>query len=111
MIAIDPDLGAAATSHKPHRAQPAVSSRDTEPVTTGAIAAKPPAASASANDDDETLPTPFHFPAASRRRMRECGEKWQAMKMSGTVGDEIWRAFATKCLAAANGPSEASSER
>ncbi len=43
--------------------------------------------------------------------MRECGEKWQAMKMSGTAGDEIWRAFATKCLAAANGPSEASSER
>ena len=53
--------------------------------------------------DDETLPTPFNLPVAPRARMRACGEKWQAIKMSGLAADQTWRDFATKCLAQADG--------
>ena len=43
--------------------------------------------------------------------MRDCGMKWQAMKMSGEAGDDIWRAYASRCLAAANGPFDKHPDR
>lgn len=50
------------------------------------------------NDDDEGPLKPFDLPAAPRARMRECGENWQKIKMSGEAGDRTWREFATVCL-------------
>ena len=70
------------------------------PDTTGSISPnmQPPAA------DADVLPPPFTLPKASRDRMRACGHKWESMKEAGTTGDDIWRDFATKCLAAADDP-------
>ena len=104
-------FAALATAHKPRRVPPAPTSQEVAPDITAAIVKRPiarpsdpPAAPAKA--DDITLPAPFHLPVASRGRVRHCGLKWQAMKMSGEAGDDIWRDFATRCLAAANGPLE-----
>ena len=99
-------VAAAATSHKPRHTPPAPTVREVEPETTATIpsepATRPPATAAKA--DNEQLPPPFHLPNASRARMRDCGLKWQAMKVSGEAGDDIWRDYATRCLAATNGP-------
>lgn len=46
----------------------------------------------------EELAKPFDLPVAPRARMRSCGQKWQAVKMSGQAGSDTWREFATKCL-------------
>ncbi len=51
-------------------------------------------------DKDGNYPQ-FHLPSAPRTRMRQCGLKWQDMKLAGHSGDETWREFATQCLAAA----------
>lgn len=74
-----------------HRAQPVPPSQ-TAPDVTGTTAKIAPM------PDDETLPPLFNLPVASRARMRVCGERWQAKKMAGQAGDEIWRDFATECL-------------
>lgn len=65
---------------------------------------KPPQAPPSDQADDQGLLVPFVLPTATRARMHDCGRKWQSMKMSGDAGDEIWRDFAKKCLAAKSGP-------
>ena len=87
--------------HKVHRSVPATTARSS-PDTTGAIPAKvkaplPPL-------DDATLPPPFTLPKASRAHMRACGHKWESMKEAGETGDDIWRDFAVKCLAAGSDP-------
>ncbi len=71
------------------------------PDTTGAIPANLQPSTADAN----VLPSPFTLPKASRARMRACGRKWESMKQVGTTGDDIWRDFATKCLAAKDDPA------
>ena len=38
------------------------------------------------------------LPAASRARMRVCGEEWRAMKLEGAARDKNWRDFAETCL-------------
>ena len=85
--------------HKAHRSVPATVARSA-PDTTGSISPnmQPPAAGA------DVLPPPFTLPKASRARMRACGHKWESMKEAGTTGDDIWRDFATKCLAAVDDP-------
>lgn len=95
-------------SRKGHHGQSVVPTHDFAPDTTATIPSKlPPKAPSptASQNDDETVPVPFHLPPASRARMRECGEKWRDMKMSGDVGEEIWRTFATHCLAN-SGPLE-----
>ena len=102
--------GSLAASRKGRRPHPQVSLSDTAPDTTSTIAAKGSRAATGplggVGQDDDTLPPLFHLPTASRARMRECGEKWQRMKMSGDVGEEIWRRFATSCLAEADKAAE-----
>lgn len=97
-----------ANPHRSHHAQPVPAARDTDTLTTAAIPAGPAAhpSDATAKAGADTLPPPFRLPAASHARVRDCGRKWQAMKMSGEAGDDIWRDFATRCLAAASGPFE-----
>ena len=101
-----------ASQHK-HRQTNAPTTRDTDTSSTAAIPSKSPekAVPDPTAKDDDVLPTPFRLPTASRQRMRDCGLKWQAMKSSGEVGEEIWRDFATRCLAVSNGPFEKRSER
>ena len=72
------------------------------PDTTGAIPSnvQPPPSAA----DTDVLPPPFTLPKVSRARMRACGHKWESMKEAGTTGDDIWRDFATKCLASKDAP-------
>ena len=105
--------GAQAAAHK-HRQTVAPQTRDTDTSSTATIPSKAPqpmpVPDPTAKDDD-ALPPPFHLPTASRQRMRDCGLKWQAMKTSGEVGEDIWRDFATRCLAAASGPFDKHSER
>ena len=86
-------------SHKAHRSVPATVARSA-PDTTGAIpaAVQPPSA------ETDVLPPPFTLPKASRARMRACGHQWESMKRAGATGDDIWRDFATKCLAAKDDP-------
>ena len=84
-----------------HRAPP----NHIAPDTTASIPLKP-TSKAVAAPSDEALPTPFNLPTASRSRVRECGDKWQSIKLSGQAGDRIWRDFATGCLAAKTGPFE-----
>ena len=81
------------------------------PDTTGSIPSKPGAKPATAaSDSDEALPDPFYLPTASRARVRDCGEKWQQIKLSGQVGEMIWRDFATTCLASKTGPFDNSKQ-
>ena len=114
VLAAGVDEGSA-TAHRPHRNVPAASTRDTDTSATGTLPTKPPQGREPqhpvADDDDKPLPPPFHLPQASRTRMRDCGLKWQAMKESGEAGEQIWRDFATRCLAAANGPLDKRSDR
>ena len=86
-------------NHKARRSVPATVARSA-PDTTGAIptAIQPPPT------DTDVLPPPFTLPKASRARMRACGHQWEAMKQAGATGDDIWRDFATKCLAAKDDP-------
>ena len=72
----------------------------TAPDVTGAIAKAPvPAAPVTpSTEDDDRTPPPFELPAASRARVRACGETWRDMKLAGTTGDDDWREFALKCL-------------
>lgn len=79
---------------------------DKEDAAAAAKAPRGPAAGLPNDAADEDTPPPFNLPAASRKRVRECSDKWQSMKMSDEVGDGIWRDFATRCLAAKNGPFE-----
>lgn len=51
---------------------------------------------------NEALPPPFRLPTATRARMRECGENWQAKKMAGTAGSDTWREYAMACLVTDN---------
>ena len=100
---------AAATARKPRHAPAVPASREIAPDVTATIVKRlveRPAdpASAPTKADDTPLPPPFRLPVASRARVRDCGLRWQAMKMSGEADDDIWRDFATRCLAAANGP-------
>lgn len=44
------------------------------------------------------LDHPPMLPAASKKRMSECGHEWEAMKKSGKDVDVRWRDFATQCL-------------
>ena len=106
-------------AHK-HRQSVTPQTRDADPSTTATIppkaaSQKPPPLQKPIPDptapDNDALPPPFHLPTASRERMRDCGLKWQAMKASGEAGEEIWRDFATRCLAAASGPLDKHSER
>ena len=104
---------ALAAPHK-HRQTVAPTTRDTDTSTTAAIPSKAPQQKLVPDPtakDDEELPPPFRLPTASRQRMRDCGLKWQTMKTSGEVGEEIWRDFATRCLAAADSPFDKRSER
>ena len=109
-------------AHRAKRAQPATTSH-ASPETTGTIATaspkptggKTPAAmlasipDASTPDEGE-LPPLFNLPSASRSRMRACGERWKQMKLDGEAGDEIWRDFATTCLAAKTDPKMSGAE-
>ncbi len=93
------DAHADPAAHKAQRRSvPATASRSA-PDTTGAIPAKAP--SPPPPGDDTPLPPPFTLPKASRARMRACGHQWESMKQVGTTGDDIWRDFATRCLAGA----------
>ena len=87
-----------------HKAQPRRSVPATvdhaAPDTTGAI----PNVAQPSTADAGVLPPPFTLPKAPRARMRACGHKWEAMKQVGATGDDIWRDFATKCLAAKDDP-------
>ena len=85
-----------------HRSVPATVTRSA-PDITGAIApakGQPQPAAV----DDGVLPPPFTLPKASRNRMRACGHKWESLKEAGATGDDIWRDFASKCLAAKADP-------
>jgi hypothetical protein len=53
---------------------------------------------------------PYVLPQASRARMHECGDEWQAMKMSGAATDKIWRVFAAACLASPSAKSSSASD-
>lgn len=103
----------AATAQHKHRPAAAPTTRDTDTTSTGGIRPKAPemAVPDPAAKDIGPLPAPFHLPTASRQRMRDCGLKWQAMKESGEAGEDIWRDFATRCLAASSGPFDKRSER
>ena len=94
---------AAPAAHKPvpRRSVPATPARSA-PDITATIPSR--AASPAGAADDETLPPPVQLPKASRARMRACGETWEGMKRSGQAGDDIWRDFAMKCLAAKEPP-------
>lgn len=101
------DTAGARDTAAPHRGQgrrsPPLS--QTAPDTTGTVLPRNGAASgapAPSQADEEALPPLFNLPDATRTRMRRCGEKWRAIKMAGDAGEEIWRDFATKCLAAKN---------
>ena len=97
-----------------HRQTVAPATRDTDTSSTAAIPSKAPQQPSVPDPtarDDDALPPPFHLPTASRQRMRDCGLQWQAMKTSGEAGEQIWRDFASQCLAAANGPFDKRSER
>ena len=91
-------------AHKPtpRRSVPATPARSA-PDMTATIPSRtvPPGGAA----EDEPLPPPVQLPKASRARMRACGETWEGMKQSGQAGDDIWRDFATKCLAAKGPPA------
>lgn len=84
------------------RASTPVSPGRAAPDVTGTIKMPAPAAAAQStplvkNDDDGPL-KPFDLPAAPRARMRQCGESWQKIKLTGEAGDRTWREFATTCL-------------
>lgn len=87
--------------HRGHKTQPP-SRQKSAPDITATIPVPPP------QTDDETLPAPFNFPPSSRARMHACGQKWQAVKMSGTAADQTWREFATRCLTQPDEPGGAS---
>ncbi len=107
------EVALAAAPHK-HRQTVAPATRDTDTSSTAAIPSRgpqqPSVPDPTAKDDD-VLPPSFHLPTASRQRMRDCGLQWQGMKTSGEAGEQIWRDFATRCLAAASGPFDKRSER
>ena len=49
---------------------------------------------------DETfdIDHPPMLPAASKKRMSDCGHEWDALKQAGKDLDIGWREFATRCL-------------
>lgn len=86
-------------NHKARRSVPVHASRTAPDVT--ATIAKPAAAAppqAAVTKDDDVVPPPFTLPAASRAKVRSCGETWRDRKLAGTTGDDDWRDFALKCL-------------
>lgn len=85
-------------AHRARRSTPVHPARSALDVT-GTIAKAPIAAlPPPAATDDDKVPPPFKLPAASRARVRACGETWRDMKLAGTTGDDDWRDFALKCL-------------
>ncbi len=95
-------------SKKPtRRAQPARAAQSA-PDRTGSIArtAMGPAVPKPATPEPaDGVLTPIYLPSAPRSRMLACGEAWHVMKMNGTAGDDSWREFAFKCLAARDAPA------
>ena len=123
MVVALPSIGRCveASHGKPKRSQPAATAR-TSPDTTGTVPLKnmpgktgavplSPSTRLSnlpdpAAPDVDPLPTLFELPAASRSRMRLCGERWHHMKLDGEAHDEIWRDFASTCLVAKDADSD-----
>ncbi len=92
----------AAPAHKPPHKSTPQPPRDMTDVT--ATIPAPIPQPFIAVDKDGNYPQ-FHLPIASRARMKACGLTWQDMKLEGKAADDTWREFATRCLAANDGPS------
>lgn len=69
------------------------------PACANGCAVAPPApapATIDQNVDDGRAFRPL--PAASRARMRACGDEWRKLKLEGAARDRNWRDFADVCL-------------
>lgn len=60
--------------------------------------AQPPSPASAKADEPLDLDHPPMLPAASKKRMSECGREWEAIKKAGKDNDIGWREFATRCL-------------